>query len=51
MEHAGKNQVKGIEFAAKLINEKYDLAIPLAKGEGLPNLGGAKIELWLKRKN
>lgn len=45
MEHAGKNQVKGIEFAAKLINEKYDLAIPLAKGEGLPNLGGAKIEL------
>jgi len=45
MERVGKDQVKGIEFASKLINEKYDLPIPLAKDEGLPTLGGAEIEL------
>ena len=31
--------------AAEIINEKFDLALPLAKGEGLPSLGGAKIRL------
>ena len=31
--------------AAEIINKKYDLALPLAKGEGLPGLGGAKIRL------
>ena len=31
--------------AAEIINNKYDLALPLAKGEGLPGLGGAKIRL------
>ncbi|HUL22200.1 MAG TPA: ABC transporter substrate-binding protein [Thermodesulfobacteriota bacterium] len=36
---------RGAELAADIINGKYDLNLPLAKVEGLPNLGGAKIEL------
>src|SRR5262249_8106724 len=28
-----------------IINGKYDLDLPLARSEGIPNLGGAKIEL------
>ncbi len=33
------------ELAAQIVNGKYDLGIPLAKTEGLPNLGGAKVTL------
>jgi len=31
--------------AADIINKNYDFALPLAKGEGLPGLGGAKVKL------
>ena len=36
---------RGVEMAVEIINGKYDLSLPLAKTEGLPNLGGAKIEI------
>ena len=36
---------RGAELAVDIINGKYDLNLPLAKTEGLPNLGGAKLEL------
>ena len=36
---------RGAELAVDIINGKSDLSLPLAKTEGLPNLGGAKIEL------
>ena len=36
---------RGAELAVEIINGKYDLNLPLAKTAGLPNLGGAKIEL------
>ena len=35
----------GLEMAAEIINGKYDLDLPLAQAEGLPNLNGAKIKL------
>lgn len=34
-----------LETAADLINEQYDIDLPLAKDKGLPKLGGAKIQL------
>jgi branched-chain amino acid transport system substrate-binding protein len=36
---------RGAELAVDIINGKYDLDLPLARSEGLPNLGGAKMEL------
>ena len=36
---------RGVEMAVEIINGKYDLSLPLAKTEGLPDLGGAKIEV------
>ena len=37
---------RGVELAVDIINGKYpDLNLPLAKDAGLPNLGGAKIEI------
>jgi branched-chain amino acid transport system substrate-binding protein len=36
---------RGAELAVDIINGKYDLDLPLARTEGLPRLGGAKIEL------
>jgi branched-chain amino acid transport system substrate-binding protein len=36
---------RGVEMAVEIINGKYDLNLPLARTEGLPNLGGAKIEV------
>ncbi len=36
---------RGVEMAVEIINGKYDLSLPLAKTEGIPNLGGAKIEV------
>jgi len=35
----------GVELAVDIINGVYDLDFPFAKSEGLPNLGGAKIEV------
>lgn len=34
-----------LETAVELINERHEIDLPLAKGAGLPNLGGAKIQL------
>ena len=36
---------RGAELAVEIINGKYDLNLPLAKTTGIPNLGGAKLEL------
>src|SRR5512136_55167 len=36
---------RGVDLAVDIINGKYDLDLPLARTEGLANLGGAKIEL------
>jgi len=36
---------QGIELAVEIINNSYDLNLPLAKEAGLPNLGGAKIKV------
>jgi branched-chain amino acid transport system substrate-binding protein len=35
----------GIDLAVEIINNKTDIDVLLGKTEGLPNLGGAKIEL------
>jgi branched-chain amino acid transport system substrate-binding protein len=45
--NAGKSAVAAMELAAKIINEPHPEMknLPLAAGAGLPNLGGAKIEL------
>jgi len=42
---AGLDDKYGVELAAEIVNGKYDLNLPLARDEGLPNLGGAKIAL------
>src|SRR5262249_10739205 len=41
----GVDSQKAFETAAEVINKSYDFDLPLAKGEGLPGLGGAKIKL------
>src|SRR5271154_857580 len=41
----GVDAQKSYETALEIINKDYDFDLPLAKGEGLPGLGGAKIRL------
>ncbi len=41
----GMDCKRGVDLAVEIINNKYDLNLPLAKGEGIPALGGAKIEV------
>ena len=41
----GIDAQKAYETAAEIINNNYDFDLPMAKGEGLPGLGGAKIKL------
>ncbi|MBR0897988.1 ABC transporter substrate-binding protein [Bradyrhizobium tropiciagri] len=41
----GVDAQKAYETALDIINKKYDFDLPLAKDEGLPGLGGAKIRL------
>src|SRR5271169_579216 len=41
----GVDAQKAYEVAAEVINKDYNFDIPLAKGEGLPGLGGAKVRL------
>jgi branched-chain amino acid transport system substrate-binding protein len=41
----GVDAQKAFETAVDIINKKHDFELPLAKGEGLPGLGGAKIRL------
>jgi branched-chain amino acid transport system substrate-binding protein len=41
----GVDAQKAFETAAEIINKDFDFKLPLAKGEGLPGLGGAKVRL------
>jgi branched-chain amino acid transport system substrate-binding protein len=41
----GVDAQKAFETAAEIINNSYDFDLPLAKGAGLPGLGGAKVRL------
>ncbi len=41
----GVDAQKAFETAADIINKNYDFKLPLATGEGLPGLGGAKVRL------
>jgi branched-chain amino acid transport system substrate-binding protein len=41
----GVDAQKSYETAAEIINKTYDFDLPLARGEGLPGLGGAKVRL------
>jgi branched-chain amino acid transport system substrate-binding protein len=41
----GVDAQKAYETAAEIINNDYDFNLPLAKGQGLPGLGGAKVRL------
>jgi branched-chain amino acid transport system substrate-binding protein len=41
----GVDAQRAFETAAEIINKDYDFKLPLAKGEGLPGLGGAKVKL------
>lgn len=41
----GIDAVNAVKLAADIVNANHDINVPLGKGEGLPNLGGAKIRL------
>src|ERR1700744_1574158 len=41
----GVDAQKAFETAAEIINKNFDFDMPLARGEGLPGLGGAKVKL------
>jgi branched-chain amino acid transport system substrate-binding protein len=41
----GQRTLEGVKLAAEIVNEDVDLDLPLASGEGLPNLDGATIEI------
>src|SRR3569832_727104 len=41
----GVDAQKAFQTAADIINKNFDFDLPLARGEGLPGLGGAKIRL------
>ena len=41
----GQVLLEGAKLAADIVNGKYNLNMPLAKTEGLPNLKGAKIKI------
>jgi branched-chain amino acid transport system substrate-binding protein len=41
----GVDAQKAFETAAEIINKDFDFDLPLAKGEGLSGLGGAKVRL------
>ena len=41
----GLDNKTGVDLAVEIINGKYDLDLPLARSMGLPNLGGAKIQI------
>ena len=41
----GKDVLAAVKVAQDIVNNKHDLDLPLAGTEGLPNLGGAMIEL------
>src|SRR5208337_1897153 len=41
----GMDCKRGVDLAVQIINGKYDLNLPFAKTEGIPNLEHAKIEV------
>jgi branched-chain amino acid transport system substrate-binding protein len=41
----GQLMIAAFELAIEIVNGKYDLNLPLAKEEGLPGFGGAKLVL------
>jgi branched-chain amino acid transport system substrate-binding protein len=41
----GTDAVAAVKTAAQIVNEGADLPLPLAKGKGLPGLGGAKVTI------
>jgi branched-chain amino acid transport system substrate-binding protein len=41
----GVDSVNAVKLATELVNGNHDLGVPLARGEGLPGLGGARIRL------
>src|SRR5256885_4467247 len=41
----GVDAQKAFDTAADIVNKNYDFELPLAKGEGLSGLGGAKVRL------
>lgn len=42
----GEKTLQGVKLAAEVVNQDLpDLDLPLAEGEGLPNLDGSKIEI------
>jgi branched-chain amino acid transport system substrate-binding protein len=41
----GIDSVNAVKLAAEIVNGRYDLNLPLARTEGLPGLGGAKLRL------
>src|SRR5688500_40555 len=41
----GVDAVNAVKLAADIVNANHDINVPLGRGEGLPNLGGAKIRL------
>jgi len=41
----GMDCKRGVDLAVQIINGKYDLNLPFAKTEGIPNLGGPKIQI------
>ena len=44
---SGIRSKHAIETAVDVINNKYDMDIPFARTEGIPNLKGAKLEvIW-----
>jgi branched-chain amino acid transport system substrate-binding protein len=45
---AGEDMKAGVMLALEIINGRFDLPLPLAAGEGLPNQGGARIRAVFK---
>jgi branched-chain amino acid transport system substrate-binding protein len=41
----GKEYIDAIQLAVDIVNNEYDLDLPFARGEGIPGLDGAKIEI------
>jgi branched-chain amino acid transport system substrate-binding protein len=42
---SGEDTLNAIRLAVEVVNGRFDLALPLARTEGLPRLGGAKVRL------
>src|SRR5262245_52311761 len=45
---SGTETLEGIKLAYDIVNGNYDIPLPFAKGEGLPNKGGIKIRLIIE---